>query len=65
MNSSESPGRKKPISSPDSAKMIAISPIVPNVRMSSSGDRLRARTCTTFDPRVPAPAGAIHASRRE
>ena len=31
VKSSESPGRKKPISRPDSAKMMRISPIVPNV----------------------------------
>ena len=37
VNSSESPGRKNPMSSPDSAKMMRISPIVPNERISCCG----------------------------
>ena len=56
VKSSESPGRKNPTSRPDSAKMIAIRPIVPKVRMMCSGFRLSsASTCTTLDPTGPSP----------
>jgi len=37
VNSSESPGRKKPTSSPDSAKTMANRPMVPNASIRDSG----------------------------
>jgi hypothetical protein len=39
VNSSESPGRKKPKNRPDSAKTVRMIPSVPNVSMSRSGLR--------------------------
>ena len=46
VNSSESPGRKNPTSSPDSMKTIANSPIVPNVSRRECGDRLKQITAS-------------------
>ena len=50
VKSSESPGRKKPNSSPDSAKMIRNSPMVPKERRSCCGSmtsEIPARTIGT------------------
>src|SRR5262245_7434866 len=55
----ESPGRKKPISRPDSAKMMRKRPMVPKVSSRCSGSRSprRARTGDRTDRRLLARAG--------
>jgi hypothetical protein len=52
VNSSESPGRKKPNKSPDSAKMIANRPQVPTSSMRDLGSRRppAASTRPSIDP---------------
>ena len=63
MNSSESPGRKKPINSPHSAKMIRITPIRASgpsqVRMFSGSRNSNRATVSVTVPRYLAARGYL------